>query len=75
LEVLGLHQGIYLPWTVPGATLQASRNGLKNLKNLDSLEKRGVEEPSSWEIWQNLTTGIFYYCFECLNACPVGKRR
>jgi hypothetical protein len=34
-----------------------------------------LKSPTFWEIWQNLTTGIFYYCFECLNACPVGKRR
>jgi epoxyqueuosine reductase len=33
-----------------------------------------LKSPTFWEIWQNLTTGIFYYCFECLNACPVGKR-
>jgi hypothetical protein len=29
--------------------------------------------PEFWEYWQNLNTGIFYYCFDCLNACPVGK--
>jgi len=34
-----------------------------------------LKTPTFWEIWQNLTTGIFYYCFECLNACPVGKRK
>ena len=30
--------------------------------------------PAFWEIWQNLTSGTFYYCFECLNACPYGVR-
>jgi epoxyqueuosine reductase QueG len=34
-----------------------------------------LRSPTFWEIWQNLTTGMFYYCFECLNACPVGRRR
>jgi epoxyqueuosine reductase QueG len=34
-----------------------------------------IKNPAFWEIWQNLTSGIFYYCFECLNACPVGKRK
>jgi epoxyqueuosine reductase len=32
-----------------------------------------VRSPEFWEYWQNLNTGIFYYCFRCLNACPVGK--
>ena len=34
-----------------------------------------LKSSTFWEIWQNLTTGIFYYCFECLNACPVGKKK
>jgi hypothetical protein len=33
-----------------------------------------LKSPTFWEIWQNLTTGIFYYCFECLTGCPVGRR-
>jgi len=33
-----------------------------------------IKNPEFWEIWQNLSTGIFYYCFECLNACPIGKK-
>jgi epoxyqueuosine reductase QueG len=41
----------------------------------DNEKKEMLKNPTFWEIWQNLTTGIFYYCFECLNACPVGKRR
>jgi epoxyqueuosine reductase len=32
-----------------------------------------VRSPEFWEYWQNLNTGIFYYCYNCLNACPVGK--
>jgi len=41
----------------------------------EDVKKTMLKSPTFWEIWQNLTTGIFYYCFECLNACPVGKRR
>lgn len=26
------------------------------------------------EYWQNLTTGIFYNCAECVSVCPVGKQ-
>jgi len=40
----------------------------------DDEKRTMLKSPTFWEIWQNLTTGIFYYCFECLNACPVGKR-
>ena len=24
------------------------------------------------EYWQNLTTGVFYNCVECVSVCPVG---
>jgi epoxyqueuosine reductase QueG len=34
-----------------------------------------IKNPEFWEIWQNLSTGIFYYCFECLNSCPIGKKK
>ena len=26
------------------------------------------------ELWQNFMTGNYYYCFECQNLCPVGKK-
>jgi len=32
-----------------------------------------VREPFLWEIWQSMTYGIFYNCFECMKACPIGK--
>jgi epoxyqueuosine reductase QueG len=32
-----------------------------------------LKSPEFAEYWQNLSTGIFYYCFECLNSCPVGQ--
>lgn len=34
-----------------------------------------VRDPLFWNIWQTLTLGAFYECFECIKACPVGKRR
>jgi len=32
-----------------------------------------VREPFLWEIWQTMTYGTFYNCFECMKACPIGK--
>jgi len=32
-----------------------------------------ILSPEFWEYWQNLNMGIFYYCFNCLNSCPIGK--
>jgi len=32
-----------------------------------------VKEPLFWEIWQTMTYGTFYNCFECIKACPIGK--
>jgi epoxyqueuosine reductase QueG len=32
-----------------------------------------IKSPEFAEFWQDLSTGIFYYCFECLNACPIGQ--
>lgn len=31
------------------------------------------KSPEFWEHWQNICNGMFYYCFECLNQCPIGK--
>jgi len=41
----------------------------------DDERKEMLKNPTFLEIWQNVTSGIFYYCFGYLNACPVGKRR
>ncbi len=32
-----------------------------------------VRDPLLWEIWQTMTYGTFYNCFECMKACPKGK--
>lgn len=34
---------------------------------------QAIKSPEFAEFWQDLSTGIFYYCFECLNACPIGQ--
>lgn len=31
------------------------------------------KSPEFWEYWQNLSYGMFYYCFECLNQCPIPR--
>lgn len=38
-------------------------------------KKELIRSPEFWEYWQNLSTGIFYYCFECLRVCPIGKKK
>ena len=38
-------------------------------------KKELIRSPEFWEYWQNLNTGIFYYCFECLRVCPIGKKK
>ena len=35
--------------------------------------KGATYNPSTWDIWQTMTTGIFYNCSECMTACPVGE--
>ena len=32
-----------------------------------------TREPFLWEIWQTMTYGTFYNCFECIKACSIGK--
>jgi epoxyqueuosine reductase QueG len=32
-----------------------------------------VREPFLWEVWQTMTYGTFYNCFECMKACPIGR--
>lgn len=35
--------------------------------------KTNVGSPVLWELWQNLLIGNFNNCFECINACPIGR--
>ena len=48
----------------------------EKLKTADPKTAKGlIHSPEFWEYWQNLTTGNFYSCFECLRVCPIGKKR
>lgn len=38
-------------------------------------KKELIRSPEFWELWQALSTGNFYYCFECLRVCPIGKKK
>ncbi|PKN37491.1 MAG: hypothetical protein CVU62_07095 [Deltaproteobacteria bacterium HGW-Deltaproteobacteria-2] len=50
------------------------RFGIKLIKAPGDEEKINlIKSPDFWEFWQNMNTGVFYYCFDCLNSCPVGK--
>lgn len=50
------------------------RFGIRLVKAPNDEEKINlIKSPEFWEFWQNLNTGVFYYCFDCLNSCPVGK--
>jgi epoxyqueuosine reductase QueG len=33
-----------------------------------------TRDPAYWELWQTSMLGNFYYCFNCIRACPVGKK-
>jgi len=60
----------HLKYGLPGLT----RFAIKLVKAKTDEEKIDlVRSPEFWEYWQNLNTGVFYYCFSCLNACPIGK--
>jgi epoxyqueuosine reductase len=40
-------------------------------------EKEIVEmtkDPAFWELWQTSMLGNFYYCFNCIRACPIGQK-
>jgi len=40
-------------------------------------EKEVVEmtkDPAFWELWQTSMLGNFYYCFNCIRACPIGQK-
>lgn len=50
------------------------RFAIKLIKAPSEEEKiKLILSPEFWEYWQNLNTGIFYYCYNCLTACPIGR--
>jgi len=53
--------------------------GLINVarKYLGKGEKEVVDmtkDPAYWELWQTSMMGNFYYCFNCIRACPIGRK-
>lgn len=62
--------GHHMKYGLPGLT----RLAINLITASDDNEKINlITSPDFWEIWQTMNTGIFYYCFDCLNSCPVGK--
>jgi epoxyqueuosine reductase QueG len=46
----------------------------RNLVGADNEQLHAAfKGPEFWEYWQNLSNGMFYYCFECLNQCPIPR--
>jgi epoxyqueuosine reductase QueG len=41
-------------------------------KSADEVWK-ATRDPFLWEIWQTMTYGTFYNCFECVKACPIAN--
>ncbi len=69
-EAITLCAKHHMKYGLPGLI----RFGIKLVKAPSDDEKIAlIRSPEFWEFWQNLNTGIFYYCFNCLNACPIGK--
>ncbi len=60
---------VVLRFALPGL-VRFSRS-LTGLSRTDL--KEALKSPELAEYWQNLSTGIFYNCAECVSVCPVGK--
>lgn len=69
-EAISLCSRNHLKYGLPGLIRFAIRL-IKASSDNEKIEL--VKSPELWEYWQNMNTGVFYYCFHCLNACPVGK--
>jgi epoxyqueuosine reductase len=61
---------ISLQYGLPGVV----RFGMKAIGMKDADQRAYVGSPTLWELWQNLLIGNFNNCFECINACPIGKK-
>jgi len=68
---LGKCMRVSLQYGLPGVV----RFGIKAMGLTEDELKAHVGSPILWELWQNLLIGNFNNCFECINACPVGKER
>ncbi|MEM2989776.1 MAG: hypothetical protein QXQ02_01170 [Halobacteria archaeon] len=60
---------VSLLYGLPGVV----RFGMKAIGLKDDELKAHIASPTLWELWQNLLIGNFNNCFECINACPIGR--
>lgn len=67
---LGKCMRVSLMYGLPGVV----RFGLKAVGLPEDRLKAHIGSPALWELWQNLLIGNFNNCFECINACPIGKK-
>nr|MDO8076024.1 hypothetical protein [Candidatus Freyarchaeota archaeon] len=61
-----------LKYFIPGIVGAVNRLAGKNVGWNEIQES--VRNPESWKIFQVLTTGMIYNCFNCITSCPIGKR-
>lgn len=67
---LGKCMRVSLQYGLPGVT----RFGMSAIRLKEDELKAHLGSPILWELWQNLLIGNFNNCFECINACPIGKK-
>ena len=54
--------------------LVAYSNYLNKLLSADEEERKNLlRNPTFWNMYQAQSIELYYECFECLTACPVGK--
>jgi ferredoxin len=68
---LGKCMRFSLQYGLPGV----AKFGLKAISLKDEELKAHIGGPALWELWQNLLIGNFNNCFECINACPIGRSK
>lgn len=49
------------------------RKKISDTNDINNYLKNYLLEPTFWRIWQATTSGVFYDCFECMKACPIGE--
>ena len=50
------------------------RKKISNTNDISNYLKNYLMDPTFWRIWQATTSGIFYDCYECMKACPIGDK-
>jgi epoxyqueuosine reductase QueG len=59
-----------LKYGLPGLISVARKYLGKGEKDIADMTR----DPAYWELWQTSMLGTFYYCFNCIRACPIGKK-